>query len=148
MLKANRDVFAEVPNNPGTITWMQLHILTVPHVRPIKPHSHCYAQLETEKIIRYVQEMLKTSITTPSQSTPCRHAPENDTFRFCVDFRELNKVTQRYVYPLPSVDDAIDCVATSCFFATLDLAVVAGWPTCEQDKKKTAFALRNGLFEF
>ena len=69
--------------------------------------------------------------------------------RFCVDCRNLNRVTKRDTYPLPRVEDALDCLSGLCFFSVLDLK--SGFyqcPVVENDREKTAFVTPDGLFEF
>ena len=45
----------------------------------------------------------------------------DDEGRFCVDYRHLNDVTRKDSYPLPRIDDALDKVAGSQWFSSLDL---------------------------
>lgn len=69
--------------------------------------------------------------------------------RFCVDYRKLNDVTRKDAYPLPRIDDALDSLSHACWFSTLDLA--SGYWQVEvhpEDRHKTAFITREGLFEF
>lgn len=39
----------------------------------------------------------------------------------CVDFQHLNAVTRKHSYPLPRIDVALDCIAGSSWFSSLDL---------------------------
>ncbi|GBO14266.1 hypothetical protein AVEN_142027-1 [Araneus ventricosus] len=41
--------------------------------------------------------------------------------RLCVDYRRLNKITKKDVYPLPRIDDALDCLAGAKIFSMIDL---------------------------
>lgn len=69
--------------------------------------------------------------------------------RFCVDYRALNKITQKDVYPMPHIDDALDCLQGAEYFSSLDLRS-SYWqiPLRESEKEKTAFATPDGLYEF
>ena len=42
-------------------------------------------------------------------------------FRRCVDFRFLNANTRLDCYPLPRIDELLDCLAGSNIFTSLDL---------------------------
>lgn len=68
------------------------------------------------------------------------------TWCFCVDYRHLNKTTKKDVYPLPRIDDALDCLRGAQFFASIDLR--SGYcQICvdDLDKEKTAFVTPDGV---
>ncbi|GBM15785.1 Retrovirus-related Pol polyprotein from transposon 297 [Araneus ventricosus] len=73
----------------------------------------------------------------------------NGEWRFCVDYRRLNKISKKDVYPLPHIDDALDCLAGAKIFSMMDLK--SGYWQIEVDdkeRKKTAFVTSDGLYEF
>uniref|UniRef100_A0A7N8WJS6 Gypsy retrotransposon integrase-like protein 1 n=1 Tax=Mastacembelus armatus TaxID=205130 RepID=A0A7N8WJS6_9TELE len=70
-------------------------------------------------------------------------------WRPCVDYRRLNAVTKKDSYPLPRIDDALDHVAGSSWFSSLDLR--SGYWQVEltpEAKPKTAFTIGEGLWQF
>ena len=74
---------------------------------------------------------------------------KNKKKRICIDYRKLNKVTEKDVYPLPVIDDILEMFDGAKWFSTLDLAS-GYWLVAvkEEDKKKTAFVTKHGLYEF
>jgi hypothetical protein len=67
--------------------------------------------------------------------------------RFCVDYRRLNDLTTKDAYPLPRIDDSLEQLSGNKWFLTLDLC--SGYWQVEmesEDRPKTAFATRRGLF--
>ena len=108
---------------------------------------------DNEIVEKHIQEMLAEGVISPSNSpwaAPVVLAPKKDgTIRFCVDYRALNEVTKKDVYTLPRVDEVLDALGNSKYRTTLDL--VSGYwqtPVHEEDREKTAFITRSGLYEF
>ncbi|TNN04914.1 Transposon Ty3-I Gag-Pol polyprotein, partial [Schistosoma japonicum] len=74
---------------------------------------------------------------------------KNSSLRLCVDYRRPNAITKRDSFPLPRINATLDIFKGACCFSTLGLA--SGYWQVEvrpQDKKKTAFVVPNGLYEF
>lgn len=133
--------------------------LTAEHRIPTEPgnivrHRPYRVSLSERKAIEaHVAEMLSKDVIRPSSSpwsSPVILVKKRDgTMRFCVDYRRLNKLTTKDVYPMPRIDDALDTLAGSSFFSSLDMR--SGYwqiPVAEHDKPKTAFATPDGLYEF
>lgn len=74
---------------------------------------------------------------------------KDGTVRFCVDYRALNAVTIKDVYPLPRIDETLEAMHGTERYTSLDLH--AGYwqlAVAPEDKPKTAFTTRKGLFQF
>ena len=69
--------------------------------------------------------------------------------RWCIDLRKLNDVTVKDCYPLPLLQNCIDALEGCRYFTTLDMA--SGYyqlQVAEEDRDKTAFVTKYGLFSF
>ncbi|GBM89899.1 Retrovirus-related Pol polyprotein from transposon 297 [Araneus ventricosus] len=120
---------------------------------PIKQRPYRTSATERRAIENEVQRMLKEDVIQPSDrpwSSPVVLVKKkNGEWRFCVNYRRLNKITKKDVYPLPRIDDALDCLAGAKIFSMMDLK--SGYWQIEvddKDREKTAFVTSDGLYEF
>ncbi|KAK2893391.1 hypothetical protein Q8A73_015875 [Channa argus] len=100
-----------------------------------------------------IESMVANDIIEPSDSPWA--APmvmvrkKTGKWRPCVDYRGLNAITRKDSFPLPRIDDALDYVAGSCWFSSLDLR--SGYWQVElapEARPKTAFTIGQGLWQF
>ncbi|UYV76601.1 hypothetical protein LAZ67_14001425, partial [Cordylochernes scorpioides] len=120
---------------------------------PTKQRPYRVAPRERQIIQDEVNKMEKLDIIQPSESpwaSPVVLIRKKDgSWRFCVDYRRLNKITKKYVYPLPRIDDTLDCLRGARFYSSMDLQ--SGYwqiDVEESDREKTAFITPDGLYEF
>ena len=97
--------------------------------------------------------MLERDVIQPSSSRWASGivmvSKKDGTKRFCRDYRKMNDVTVKDSYPIPRIDDTLEKLSGAQWFSCLDLN--AGYWQVEMDqndREKTAFTSRRGLYEF
>ena len=73
----------------------------------------------------------------------------NGSVRWCIDVRKLNDVTVNDRFPLPLLQYCIDALGGCQYFTTLDMG--SGYyqlVVAEEDRDKTAFVTKYGIFSF
>ncbi|UYV70237.1 hypothetical protein LAZ67_7002256 [Cordylochernes scorpioides] len=147
--------FSEVfgPIDKTTSRIITKHRINTGDAKPSKKMPYRVSPSERKVIQEEVDRMMEMGVVQPSESpwaSPVVLVRKKDgSVRFCVDYRGLNKMTKKDVYPLPRVDDALDCLKGANIYSTIDLK--AGYWQIgidEADREKTAFITPDGLFEF
>lgn len=100
-----------------------------------------------------IKKNLSLGIIEPSSSPwSARIVPvpkKTGEIRVCIDYRPLNAVTIKDSYPLPRIDWVLDSLSKATVFSTLD--ATSGYYQIEmnpEDKEKTAFGWKGGLYQF
>lgn len=130
-----------------------VHRIETGDANPVVSRGRRFSPKENEVIDMEVKKMLAKNIIRPSKSPWCAQpvvVPKPDgSSRFCSNFRALNRVTIKDKYPLPRMEDLIDRLNGAYWFNAVDLkSAYFQLPILEEHKEKTAFATRQGLFEF
>jgi hypothetical protein len=101
---------------------------------------------------QHLQKLLGVDVIQPSfsdwASAPVLVRKKDRSVRWCIDYRALNAKTVKDTFPLPNIDDCLDALAGTQYFSTLDLE--SGYYQillAKEDRKKTAFRTRDGLYE-
>ena len=146
------DVFTG-PNGEYGRTHLVKHTIDTGDHKPVRQPARRLTWARQEEADRQLDDMLEKGVAEPSQSpwsSPIVLASKPDgSIRFCVDYRQLNDLTRKDSYPLPRIDETLDQLAGAEWFCTSDLAS-GYWQVAmgDQDKAKTAFITRRGLFQF
>lgn len=151
LLLQYQDTFSKHDLDLGCFKGIKHHINTgdAPPVRQKMRRTPLGFQDEEKS---HLQKMLDIGVIRPSNSDwaspPVLVRKKDGSVRWCIDYRALNDRTIKDSFPLPNLDEVIDCLAGNYYFSTLDLA--SGFYQIELDEescKKTAFITRYGLFE-
>ncbi|GMF52802.1 unnamed protein product [Phytophthora fragariaefolia] len=130
-----------------------IHHINTGNAAPIMLGRRRHAVAERAIIDKEVDAMLKNGVIEEGSGVwgfPVVLVKKKDgTVRFCIDYRALNAITVKDVYPLPRVDETLEALHGAQRFTSLNLH--AGYwqlGVAAEDKPKTAFTTRRGLFQF
>ena len=152
LLTRYSDVFATGPLDVGCTSLVKHSIHLKDKTTPIKQRPYRQGPAKEAEIDRHVKEMLHQGLIKPGSgewSSPTILVPKKSgETRMVIDYRRINAVTVKDSYPLPRIDDSLDCLGKSKIFSSLDL--VSGYWQIEMDKEareRAAFVTRGGLWE-
>ena len=84
--------------------------------------------IENEEIRKQVQELLDKGLIRESLSpciVPTMLSPRKyGGWRMCTNSREINKITNKYRFPLPIIEDLMDCLSGAKYFTKMDLMTI------------------------
>jgi hypothetical protein len=148
------DIVVDVlPNSLPPIRSINHHIDLIP--RPSLPNKAIYrlTTQENDEVKNQVQELLDKGLVRESLipcTIPIVLSPKKDGgWRMCKESRAINKITIRYRFPLPRINDLMDCLSGEYFFSKIDLK--SGYHQIrmrEGDEWKTTFKTDEGLYEW
>jgi hypothetical protein len=146
-------VVDELPRSLLPIKSVSHHIDLIPRASLPNKESYRLTPQENEEVKRQVQDLMDKGLVRESLS-PCvvpivLSSKKDGGWRMCTDSRAINKITIRYRFPLPRMDDLMDCLSGANFFLKIDLK--SGYHQIrmrEGDEWKIAFKTNEGLYEW
>lgn len=152
LLLKYRDCFALDMSELGKTNLSEMKIRLLDDV-PVVYNPYRMSMKEREQLSKIIDELLSNGIVRPSSSSYASPVilvnKKNGQKRLCVDYRALNRKTMKDKYPLPRIEDKLDCLGGNKYFSSLDLA--SGYyqvPVAEESKHLTAFITPDGLYEY
>jgi hypothetical protein len=146
-------VVDELPRLFPSIISVSHHIYLIPGANFPNKVAYRLTPQENEEVKRQVQELLEKGLVRESLSpcaVPTILSPKKDGgWRMCTDSRAINKITIRYKFPLPRMDDLMDCLSGAKYFSNIDLkSDYHQIHMREGDEWKTTFKTNEGLYEW
>lgn len=138
------------PDKPQISFEMNLQ-LTKHEIFSCKPRRlSFYEKNELDKILL---DLLQRNIIKESDSPYCSPIvltrKKTGELRMCVDYRILNKYLVRDKFPIPLIDDHLECLREKQYFTKIVLKnAFFHVPLCKDSTKYTSFITPSGQFEF
>jgi len=152
LLSKYPNIFSKGEHDLGCATAVK-HRIDSGTNRPVRQALRRQSPHYSDAIDRQLNEWLEQGKISPSQSEWASNIvivkKKDGTLRFCVDYRQLNERTVKDSYPLPRIDDCLDCLGGAQWFSTMDLRSDYHQVALdERDKDKATFITRRGTYSF
>jgi hypothetical protein len=146
-------VVDEMPNSLPPIRSISHHIDLIPGASMPNKEACRLTPRENEEVKNQVQELLDKGLVRESLSpcaVPTLLSPNKDGgWRMYIDLRAIYKITISYRFPLPRIDDLMDCISGENLFYNIYLK--SGYHQIrmrEGDEWKTTFKKNEVLHEW
>lgn len=129
------------------------HDIDVGEAAPIKQRFYRVPSEKLKVLENEVQYLLDNGLAEQSYSSwasPSLLVSKPDgTFRFCTDYRRVNKLSKSDSFPLPRLEDCVDCVGAAKYVTKCDL--LKGYyqiPLTPRAREISAFVTPSGLYSY
>jgi hypothetical protein len=118
-------VMDELPRSLPPIRSISHHIDLIPGASLPNKAAYMLTSQENEEVKRQVHNLMDKGLVRENLS-PCvvltvLNPKKDGGWRMCTDSRAINKITIRYRFPLPRMDDLMDCLSGEFFFSKIEL---------------------------
>ncbi len=153
-LNKNTDLIAnDIADLPGTD--LIQHRIETGDAPPQRQRAYRHPPHIKHEIERQTAELLKHGIISESDSlwnAPIILVKKKDQqMRFVTDFRKLNSVTKPIFFPIPTLDDVVDCMSENkpSLFTVLDLRHAYFQIKLDPETSyKSGFVTHQGVFQY
>jgi len=126
ILEENTKIIPEDGERLGTCRILEHQIRIDENKGPFSLKHYPMSQRDRLELEEHIQQLVKAGIVSPSQSpwgAPTQWvAKKNQTKRrLVVDYRAVNSITEPDVYPLPRIEQVLECVKDAQYFISIDL---------------------------
>jgi hypothetical protein len=101
------------------------HIDLIPGASMQNKEAYRLKPQENEEVKRQVQDLMGKGLVRERLipcAVPTMLSPKKDGgWRMCIDLGAINKITIRYEFPLPRMDDLMDCLNGENYFSKIDM---------------------------
>ena len=113
----------EFPNELPPVRSISHHIDLIPSASLPNKEAYRLTPQENEEIKQQVQELLDKGLVKESLS-PCAVPivlirEKDGGCGMCTNSQEINNITIRYIFPLPHIDDLMECQGGSKYFSKI-----------------------------
>ena len=153
LILAYHDVFVLESNELGCTSAIE-HEIRIENGKPFKERFWHIPLPLLEEVCTSLRDMLEAGAIHLSQSPWCNAVvlvqKKDGTLHFCMDSRHLNTHTKKDSYPLPHIQEALESMAGSAHFSSMDFKL-GFWQIkmAPGSQQYTAFMVGNlGFYEF
>ena len=144
-------IFAKDDFDLGCATNVQ-HVLDIGDHPPIRSRPHRRSQAEESIIMEELNKLLDSGMIIPSNSpwaSPILIVKKKDgSNHVVIDYCKLNLITKKDSYPLPQIDNTLDCLGHNKYFSSMDLiSVYWQFELPESEQEKCAIITSSGLYQ-
>ena len=148
-----RHVFSMDDDDIGATNVIR-HKIVPKSSKVIYRRQYRHTEEQHKEIDKQVKKLLDTGVIKESMSpfnSPVLMVPKKEAgkWRFCLDCRYINDLTEDQYFPIPRVDDVMDCLTGATVYGSADMT--SGYHQVEMDPEAaemTAFSTRKGHFQY
>ena len=152
LINDNDDLFAKHDYDIGRTDYLKARI-KLNDETPIRKKPYPVPLALREAVDKQIKDLVENGIIRESNSPWAFPIivvkKKNGKLRVVIDYRSLNDRTEKFYWPLGSIDDIFSSLGGVRYLSSLDMAnAYHHIPMAEEDIPKTAFVCEQGLFEY